>query len=110
MNLSNLQNIGGWVSGSVGRWASKRTFRSHLLTLPLTHLLVCASAPAAQQITAYLTITNTAQHSNSLTFNSTDLRYAVTNVTNNATQWPVTNTAASTATNLLVHLAGFPPL
>lgn len=86
------------------------------LVFPLSRLLVFSllsfahRAETAQQITAYLWVTNTAQHSNSLTFNSADLRYAVTNVTNNATQWPVTNTAASTATNLLVHLAGFPPL
>lgn len=71
---------------------------------------VAFSARAAQQVTAYLWVTNFANHSNSVTFNSTDIRYAVTNVTNSAVQWPVTNTAAWTATNLLTHLANFPPL
>jgi hypothetical protein len=80
-----------------------------LLVLFLNFTFLIFNCEAAQQVTAFLWVTNKADHSNSITFNSIDLRFAVTNVTNNATQWSVTNAAASTATNLLLHLASFPP-
>lgn len=64
----------------------------------------------ASQITLSIFVTNSAAHSNNITFNGVDTRFAVTNITNAAKQWSVTNTVPWSASNLFAHLNSSKPL
>ena len=82
---------------------------SVLSVLSAALLLWTAPAPAATQITASLSLTNTPTNGAALLFNGTDARYW-TNNTTNGTAWITLGTnVLGCATNLYNHLAAYAP-
>lgn len=78
-----------------------------LLTL-LSSLLIAVSLPAATQIYTTVTVTNAAAVTNGmqLTVNG-DVRFAVTNITNAAKNFAITNSDTRLATNLYTHVLAY---